>query len=245
MALALARASSAPRATLTPPPLPRPPAWICALTTTTSEPVSRWMAAIASSASASESAGRPLGTATPRRRRSSLAWYSWIFKLVLRSLRCVAGAVFAARVLSRRRRPHNAKARAALLPWRGEPPDEIAGGTVVVGVPGDRLDGVAHARGGAGAARAGGGGAGAGARRGGGGSAGRAAGRAGRGAAGGRGPGAARVGAAGARGGRVAARRRRGDRRGGGRRAAAAARGRAGRRRGLRGGARRGGGDRA
>ena len=37
---AASRVAAAPLATLTPPPLPRPPAWICALTTTTSVPVS-------------------------------------------------------------------------------------------------------------------------------------------------------------------------------------------------------------
>ena len=45
MARALFCASAKSFATLTPPPLPRPPAWICALTTTTSRPVSFWTGA--------------------------------------------------------------------------------------------------------------------------------------------------------------------------------------------------------
>src|SRR5438132_4706769 len=64
-------------ASLTPPPLPRPPAWICALTTQTGLP------AISSRAAATASSGvvasLPRGTATPNLRRISLAWYSWIF----------------------------------------------------------------------------------------------------------------------------------------------------------------------
>src|ERR1700704_4936841 len=61
-------------ASLMPPALPRPPACTCALTTTV--PPSR--CAIAR-ACAGVSATSPLGTATPNSRRSTLAWYSWIF----------------------------------------------------------------------------------------------------------------------------------------------------------------------
>ena len=56
-------------------PLPRPPAWICALTTA-SGPAELLNAAVASSAVV---AMMPAGTATPASRRSCLAWYSWIF----------------------------------------------------------------------------------------------------------------------------------------------------------------------
>src|SRR6185436_3681726 len=71
-------ASSGERASFTPPPFPRPPAWIWAFTTTTPFPpaISSRAAATASSA---EVTSLPRGTATPNPRRISLAWYSWIF----------------------------------------------------------------------------------------------------------------------------------------------------------------------
>src|SRR5882724_9646928 len=71
-------ASSGLRASLTPPPLPRPPAWICAFTTTTPLPEAISSRA-AATASSWELTSLPRGTATPYPRRSSLAWYSWIF----------------------------------------------------------------------------------------------------------------------------------------------------------------------
>jgi hypothetical protein len=54
------RASTASFATLTPPPFPRPPAWICAFTTTL-PPSSR----AASAASSTVNAALPRGTGTP------------------------------------------------------------------------------------------------------------------------------------------------------------------------------------
>src|ERR1051325_8359490 len=76
---AVSRAAAAPLTTFTPPPLPRPPAWICALTTTNSLSVSAISAFAAASASSMLKAGRPLGTGTPSFLRISFAWYSWIF----------------------------------------------------------------------------------------------------------------------------------------------------------------------
>src|SRR4051794_4727355 len=76
---AISTAAIAPLTTLTPPALPRPPAWIWALTTRVSLPVSVISALAARSASPGEKAGVPLGTGTPYFRRISLAWYSWIF----------------------------------------------------------------------------------------------------------------------------------------------------------------------
>src|SRR5208283_2735681 len=75
IAVASARTSALDLATLTPPPLPRPPAWICALTTHTPPP----RLAAAFTASSTENAGMPRGVGTPKRRRISLPWYSWIF----------------------------------------------------------------------------------------------------------------------------------------------------------------------
>src|SRR5262245_22879863 len=72
-------AASAPLATLTPPPLPRPPAWICAFTTTTGLPVFSITASMASSASRRENAGIPNGTCTPYFLKICFPWYSWIF----------------------------------------------------------------------------------------------------------------------------------------------------------------------
>ena len=67
--------SSAERASFTPPALPRPPAWICAFTTT-GKPSSL----PASTASATVYATLPCGTGTPWLARTALPWYSWIFK---------------------------------------------------------------------------------------------------------------------------------------------------------------------
>src|SRR6476660_2995426 len=69
------RTSSFDFTTLTPPALPRPPAWICALTTSTG--ASRSSAAL--TASSTEKAGSPRGTGTPNSRSTALAWYSWMF----------------------------------------------------------------------------------------------------------------------------------------------------------------------
>src|SRR5258706_11920582 len=75
---AISPASAADLAILTPPPLPRPPAWICAFTTTplAPEPSSDLAALSASSRVVTIS---PRGTATPYLARIVLAWYSWIF----------------------------------------------------------------------------------------------------------------------------------------------------------------------
>src|SRR5690606_16814214 len=62
-------------------PLPRPPAWICDLRTTTGLPVSWTRGPTAATASSTVVADRPSGTATPNGASSSLAWYSWIFKV--------------------------------------------------------------------------------------------------------------------------------------------------------------------
>src|SRR6266567_2766966 len=72
---ASSRTSSIDLASLTPPPLPRPPAWICAFTTQT--PSSSASAAL--TASSTEKAGMPRGVGMPKRRKISLPWYSWIF----------------------------------------------------------------------------------------------------------------------------------------------------------------------
>ena len=52
-------------ATLTPPPLPRPPAWICALTTTTSTPAAFCTFGTAAIASSTDMAASPIGTGMP------------------------------------------------------------------------------------------------------------------------------------------------------------------------------------
>ena len=57
---AISTASAASLATLTPPPLPRPPAWICAFTTT-GPPISL----AAASTSSTDRATSPRGTGTP------------------------------------------------------------------------------------------------------------------------------------------------------------------------------------
>src|SRR5215213_8775391 len=72
-------ASAVVLATLTPPPLPRPPAWICALTTTTSAPLFFFTSSTAALASATLIAGMDTGTGTPYFASSCLPWYSWIF----------------------------------------------------------------------------------------------------------------------------------------------------------------------
>src|SRR3954471_10106250 len=71
-------ASSGDFPSFTPPPLPRPPAWICAFTTHTflSPERNSRAAAIASSL---DWTSLPRGTATPYPRKISFAWYSWIF----------------------------------------------------------------------------------------------------------------------------------------------------------------------
>ena len=61
--------------TLTPPALPRPPAWICALTTHTGPP----SVCAAFTASSTEKAAMPLAVGTPNPRSTSLPWYSWMF----------------------------------------------------------------------------------------------------------------------------------------------------------------------
>src|SRR6201991_375337 len=75
MPLAAARTSSRLRQNLTPPALPRPPAWIWALTIHCEPP--RCLAA--STAASGELATLPGGTAMPYLANSSLAWYSWKF----------------------------------------------------------------------------------------------------------------------------------------------------------------------
>src|SRR5882724_11934333 len=71
-------ASSTDLGILKPPPLPRPPAWICALTTTPVAPAEKRFLA-ARSASSREVTISPRGTATPYFDRIAFAWYSWIF----------------------------------------------------------------------------------------------------------------------------------------------------------------------
>src|SRR5690348_17536288 len=75
MPLAAARTSSKLLQNLTPPDLPRPPAWICALTIHCVPP----SALAASTAASGELATLPGGTAMPYCANSSLAWYSWKF----------------------------------------------------------------------------------------------------------------------------------------------------------------------
>ena len=62
--------------TLTPPALPRPPAWICAFTTQTGPPSSLRRLA---PPPRRVNAGMPCGTGTPNSRSTALAWYSWMF----------------------------------------------------------------------------------------------------------------------------------------------------------------------
>src|SRR5688572_24603903 len=79
IAVACAFASAASLPSLTPPALPRPPVWTCALTTTV--PPSRL--AIAST-SAGVAATSPSGVGTPAALMSARAWYSWRFTSVPR-----------------------------------------------------------------------------------------------------------------------------------------------------------------
>src|SRR3990172_1642545 len=75
---AYSRASAGVFAIFTPPPLPRPPAWIWAFTTTPAAPAAnRFLAAVW--ASSRVLATSPRGTATPYLASRVLAWYSWIF----------------------------------------------------------------------------------------------------------------------------------------------------------------------
>src|SRR5689334_18034742 len=67
--------SSIDLTTLTPPALPRPPAWICAFTTQTGPPSS----CAPLTASSTDVAGTPRGTGTPNFFSTPFAWYSWIF----------------------------------------------------------------------------------------------------------------------------------------------------------------------
>src|SRR3569623_35075 len=75
MPLAAARTSSRLLQILTPPALPRPPAWICAVTFHCEPP----SALVASTAASGELATLPGGTVIPYCANSSLAWYSWKF----------------------------------------------------------------------------------------------------------------------------------------------------------------------
>src|SRR5262249_50405337 len=93
------RTSSFDFTTLTPPALPRPPAWICALTTTTGVPSS--FAAL--TASSTVKAACPRGTGTPNSRSTALAWYSRMFMPVshLSRMRRSLGRQRHARTLNR------------------------------------------------------------------------------------------------------------------------------------------------
>ena len=71
-------ASSTVFTSLTKPALPRPPAWTCALTTTSDSPEPR-MRSVSATASSTVSTIRPGGTGMPASERSCRAWYSWIF----------------------------------------------------------------------------------------------------------------------------------------------------------------------
>src|SRR5881628_3855086 len=108
------RTSSGDFATFTPPPLPRPPAWICAFTTHAFPPSSR----AAFTASSTEKQGTPRGVATPYLHRISLAWYSWIFMLVL--LRRFEG-----RIVLQRRRTRIDGSQAGRIPRPASPPERV------------------------------------------------------------------------------------------------------------------------
>src|SRR5207237_541952 len=84
---ARSRTSSMDLATFTPPPLPRPPAWICAFTTQTLPP----SFCATDTASSTDIAGSPRGVTTPNLRKSCLPWYSWMF-MKLRGPGCEANA---------------------------------------------------------------------------------------------------------------------------------------------------------
>src|SRR6187402_425927 len=136
MPLAAARTSSRLRQNLTPPALPRPPAWIWALTIHCEPP--RCLAA--STAASGELATLPGGTAMPYLANSSLAWYSWKFIRYLERTGETCGRVQAVngahgeggwidcagftqygRVFSRKA-PRMERGAAALTVWRGPPP---------------------------------------------------------------------------------------------------------------------------
>src|SRR6266508_2921673 len=106
---ARSRTSLSDLATLTPPPFPRPPAWICAFTTQTLPPSSR----AAFAASSTEKQGTPRGVATPYLRRISFAWYSWIFI-------CVPDGSRNHRRMRRGGSLTRVK-RPAFAPWAGQP----------------------------------------------------------------------------------------------------------------------------
>src|SRR5687767_9809262 len=74
MADAFSRASAASLASFTPPALPRPPACTCAFTTTCF-PIRAAICCTSSGVVATS----PGGIGTPRARRISFAWYSWMF----------------------------------------------------------------------------------------------------------------------------------------------------------------------
>src|SRR5512135_3652030 len=69
--------SSGDLATFTPPPLPRPPAWICAFTTHTLPP----SCCAAATASSTLKQATPRGVGTPNSRNIAFRWYSWIFMM--------------------------------------------------------------------------------------------------------------------------------------------------------------------
>ena len=66
------RTSETDFTTFTPPPLPRPPAWIWAFTTQTGPGID----SAAFTASSTLKAGWPWPVGTPKERKTSLAWYS-------------------------------------------------------------------------------------------------------------------------------------------------------------------------
>ena len=120
-------------ATLTPPPLPRPPAWICAFTTTGSP--SRCAIATASSALKATS---PRGTGTPYLARIAFPWYSWIFTGCQLGRALVRGRAGAAKgpavhFASTRRDQNNARmlsgrtpgVKAGPMPDRGAPSPHV------------------------------------------------------------------------------------------------------------------------
>ena len=126
-----ASASALVLATLTPPPLPRPPAWICALTTTTSVPACCWTFGIAAIASSAVIAGMPIGTGTPYFRNSCLPWYSWIFMGSSATVATgVAGGCTVADRAGARGGPRPSPAMARVAP---RPPSAGGPGAVVMG----------------------------------------------------------------------------------------------------------------
>src|SRR6478735_3662410 len=119
IALAASRTSSTVFTSLTPPALPRPPAWICALTTQWSPPMAR----AASAASWAVRATRPGGTGMPASAKSCLAWYSWKFMGTFeRSPRARRGRAGCGREGAHCRRERPVKAKAHALGWPGRDP---------------------------------------------------------------------------------------------------------------------------